>query len=258
MSFKMRIVWRALVWYTWRLGRYYLLLHITTDRTQGRTDNEISDWTMRNWDVDTQWSQVRLTSSSSCCQSEIPTKSCLAVSRNNQRQITTVDRRTIVGRDVYIVRLTLEINETFEGLLTVVLWSQFTAIIVNCCKPPALFISYYFYHLYQDTQTPGQGQTNPAWISINLCGSRVQRYGCVWLLLFVHKSGRANWSKMPCVAPGQSVWAPDYLVKYYTERRAVFCWGERTDQSVVCKHPGMQTPQIIHQTDNWLVIIATC
>ena len=132
MSFKMRIVWRALVWYTWRLGRYYLLLHITTDRTQGRTDNEISDWTMRNWDVDTQWSQVRLTSSfsSSCCQSEIPTKSCLAVSRNNQRQITTVDRRTIVGRDVYIVRLTLEINETFEGLLTVVLWSQFTAIIV--------------------------------------------------------------------------------------------------------------------------------
>ena len=153
MSFKMRIVWRALVWYTWRLGRYYLLLHITTDRTQGRTDNEISDWTMRNWDVDTQWSQVRLTSSSSCscCQSEIPTKSCLAVSRNNQRQITTVDRRTIVGRDVYIVRLTLEINETFEGLP---MWSLFSSMLSPSQKilAHALFILYYC-HWYQHSDT---------------------------------------------------------------------------------------------------------
>ena len=43
-----------------------------------------------------------------------------------------------MGRDVYIVRLTLEINETFEGLLTVVL---INVITVAKILPDALFIS---------------------------------------------------------------------------------------------------------------------
>ena len=108
-------------------------------RTPGRRDNEISDWTMRNWCWHSLWSQMR--------------PDCPLLPVRNTNIVTALpSEQTIIGKlqplllatreqcrdHVYIRRLTWEINETFEGLLRVVCDHSAVLSLLQIILPPCI------------------------------------------------------------------------------------------------------------------------